>query len=61
MYGTGSGNNGAACDLFQQFCVKELTVNMQSSECKIHMQQVASFCSLPQVYPSGQKLTAEDN
>jgi hypothetical protein len=25
------------------------------------MQQVASFCTLPQVYPSGQKWTAEDN
>jgi hypothetical protein len=37
MYGTISGNVGTACDLFQQFCVKELTVNIQSSECKIHM------------------------
>jgi hypothetical protein len=34
---------------------------MQSSECKTHMQQVASFHTLPQVYPSGQKWTAEDN
>jgi hypothetical protein len=31
MYGTVSGNNGTACDLFQQFCVKELTVNIQTS------------------------------
>jgi hypothetical protein len=28
MYVTVSGNNGTACDLFQQFCVKELTVNI---------------------------------
>ncbi len=61
MYGTVSFNNGTACDLFQQFCVKDLTVNMQSSECKIHMQRVAGFCTLPQVYPFGQKWIAEDN
>jgi hypothetical protein len=34
MYGTVSGNNGTACDLFQHFHVKELTVNMRSFECK---------------------------
>jgi hypothetical protein len=28
MYGTVSGNNGTAHNLFQQFCVKELTVNI---------------------------------
>ncbi len=28
MYGTVSGNDGTACNLFQQFCVKELTVNI---------------------------------
>jgi hypothetical protein len=28
MYGTVSGNDGTAHDLFQQFCVKELTVNI---------------------------------
>ncbi len=28
MYGTISGNDGTACNLFQQFRVKELTVNM---------------------------------
>ncbi len=61
MYGTISGNDGTARNLFQQFCVKELTVNMQSSECKIHTQRVASSHTLPQVYPSGQKWTAEDN
>ncbi len=33
MYGTVSGNDGTAHELFQQFCVKELTVNIQSSEC----------------------------
>jgi hypothetical protein len=32
MYGTVSGNDGTAPNLFQQFCVKELTVNIQSSE-----------------------------
>jgi hypothetical protein len=61
MYGTVSGNDGTAHDLFQQFCVKELTVNMQSSACKIHTQRVASFRTLSQVHPSGQKWTAEDN
>jgi hypothetical protein len=61
MYGTVSENDGTARNLFQQFCVKELTVNMRSSECKIHMQRVAGFHTLPQVYPSGQKWTAEDN
>ena len=61
MYGTVSGNNGTARNLFQQFCVKELTVNFRSSECKIHMQRVANFHTLLQVYPSGQKWTAEDN
>jgi hypothetical protein len=61
MYGTISGNNGTAHNLFQQFCAKELTVNIQSSECKIHMQRVAGFRALPQVYSSGQKWTAEDS
>jgi hypothetical protein len=28
MYGTVSGNDATACELFQQFYVKELTVNM---------------------------------
>jgi hypothetical protein len=28
MYGTASGNDGTAHNLFQQFCVKELTVNI---------------------------------
>ncbi len=61
MYGTVSGNDGTAHNLFQQFCVKELIVNIQSSECKIHTQRVAGFRTLPQVSPSGQKWTAEDN
>ncbi len=61
MYGPVSGNDGTARDLFQQVCVKELTVNMQLSECKIHKQRVARFCPLPQVYSSGQKWTAEEN
>ncbi len=55
MYGTISGNDGTAHNLFQLFCVKELTVNMQSSKCKIHTQRVAGFRTLPQVYLSGQK------
>ncbi len=33
MYGTVSGNDGTACELFQQFCVIELTINIRSSEC----------------------------
>ncbi len=28
MYGTVSGNDGTACELFQQFRVKELTINI---------------------------------
>jgi hypothetical protein len=44
----------------QQFCVKELTVNIQSSECQIHTWRVAGFRTLPQMYPSRQKWTAED-
>jgi hypothetical protein len=34
MYGTVSGNDGTAHNLFQQFCVKELTFNIRSSECR---------------------------
>ncbi len=47
MYGTVSGNDGTAHNLFQQFCVKELTVNIQSSEYQIHTQRVAGFHTLP--------------
>jgi hypothetical protein len=61
LYGTVSGNDGIARNLFQQFCVKELTVNIQSSECQIHTWRVAGFRTLPQMYPSGQKWSAEDN
>ena len=43
MYGTVSGNDGTARELFQQFCVKELTINIQSSECIIHTRRVAGF------------------
>jgi hypothetical protein len=28
MYGTVSGNDGTARELFQQFCVKDLTINI---------------------------------
>ncbi len=41
--------------------MKELTVNIRSSECQMHTQRVAGFCTLPQMYPSGQTWTAEDN
>ena len=47
MYGTVSGNDGSARNLFQQFHVKQLTVNIQSSECQIHMRRVAGFRTLP--------------
>jgi hypothetical protein len=52
MYGTISGNDGTARNLFQQFHVKELAVNMPSSECKIHTQRVAGFRTgkLPNTY-----------
>jgi hypothetical protein len=55
MYGTVSGNDGTARELFQQFCVMELTQNITSSECMIHTQRVAGFRTLPQVYPFGPK------
>jgi hypothetical protein len=61
MYGTVSGNDGTARNLFQQFHVKELTVNIWWSECQIHTRRVAGFRTLPQMYPLGQKWTAEDN
>ncbi len=41
--------------------MKELTVNIRSSECQIHTWRVAGFRTLPQMYPSGQKRTAKDN
>ncbi len=40
--------------------MKELTVIIQSSEYQIHTQRVAGFRTLPPLYPSGQKWTAED-
>ena len=55
MYGTVSVNDGTARELIQQFCVKELTINIRSSECIIHTRRVASFHTLPQAYPLGQK------
>ena len=61
MYGPVSGNDGTTRELFQQFYVKELTQNIQSSECMIHTRRVAGFRTLPQVYPLGPKWTAEDN
>ncbi len=61
MYGTVSGNDGTARELFQKFRVMELTQNIRSSECMIHAQRVADFRTLPQVYPLGPKCTAEDN
>ncbi len=59
MYGTVSGNDGTAHELFQQFHVKELIINIRSSECIIHTRRVADFRTLPQAYPLGQKWTAE--
>ncbi len=61
MYGTISGNDGTARELFQQFHVKELTQNIRSSESMIHTRRVAGFHTLPQVYLLGSKWTAEDN
>jgi hypothetical protein len=61
MYGTVSGNDGTRRKLFQQFRVIKLTQNIRSSECMTHTQKVAGFRTLPQVYPLGQKWTAEDN
>ncbi len=55
MYGTVSGNDETAHELLQQFCVKELTINIRSSECMIHTPRAAGFRTLPQVYPLGQK------
>jgi hypothetical protein len=55
MYGTVTDDDGTAHNLFQQFCVKELTINIQSSECQIHTRRVAGFRTLPHMYPSGQK------
>ncbi len=46
---------------FNNFHVEELTVNIRSSEFQIHTQRVAGFGTLPQMYLSGQKWTAEDN
>ncbi len=53
MYGTVSGNDETARELFQQFCVKELTINIGSSECIIHTRRVAGFRTLLQAYPLG--------
>ena len=50
MFGTISGNDGSARNLFQQFHVEELTVNIRSSECQIHTRGVAGFRTLPQMY-----------
>ncbi len=61
MYGTVSGNDGTARELFQQFRVMELTQNIRSCECMIHTRRLADFRTLPQVYPLGPKWTAEDN
>ncbi len=61
MYGTVSGNDGTAGELFQQFHVIKLTQNIRSSECMTHTRRVAGIRTLPQVYPLGQKWTAEDN
>ena len=56
-----TGNNAIACNLFQLFCVYELTANMQVGDCVTHTQSIATFCKLSPKYPSGPKWTAEDN
>ncbi len=38
-----------------------LSTRTPASECQIHMRRVAGFRTLSQMYPSGQKWTAEDN
>ncbi len=60
MYGNVTGNDATARNLFQLFCIHELTANMQAADCMIHTRGVAAFCKLPLKYPLGQKWTAGD-
>jgi len=55
------GNDATALNLFQQFCIHELTTNMWAADCTTHTSRVAAFRKLPSTYPSEQKWSAEDN
>ncbi len=46
MYGTVSGYDRTARELFQQFCAIKLTQNIRSSDCMTHTRRVAGFCTL---------------
>ncbi len=61
MYGSVTGSDAAARNLFQLFCIHELTTNMRATDCITHTRCVASFCKLPPKYLFGQKWTSEDN
>ncbi len=61
MYGNVTGNYATARNLFQLFCIHELTANMQAADCMIHTRRVAAFCKLPLKYPLGREWTADNN
>jgi len=61
MYGNVTGNDATARNLFQLFCIHELTTNMRAADCITHTRHVAAFRKLPSTYPSGHKWSAEDN
>jgi hypothetical protein len=56
MYDNVTGNDATACNLFQLFCIHELTTNMQAADCMIHTKRVAAFHKLPPKYPLGQNM-----
>ena len=56
MYDNVTGNDATARNLFQLFCVHELTTNMQAADCMIHTKRVAAFHKLPPKYPLGQNM-----
>ncbi len=60
MYGNVTGNDATTHNLFQMFCIHELTANMRAADFMIHTRRVAAFCKLPPKYPLGQKWTADD-
>ena len=55
MYGNVTGNDATAHNLFQLFCIHELTTNMQATDCITHTRCVAAFRKLPPKYPLRQK------
>jgi hypothetical protein len=61
MHGTVNGNNETVQNLSQQFHVHELMANMPAVDCVIHTHQVAAFCALPLVDPTGLKWSVKDN